>query len=75
MRELNNVSDVIIPLIAKMKATFCPVSDVAFSYDRMTKGATFIRNMSHNFYGCNFLESYGEVCLDLLGPEAITRLV
>jgi hypothetical protein len=62
--------DVIIFLIAKMKATFYTVS-----YVRMMKDATFIRNMTHNFYGCNFLESYGEVCLDLLGLEAITRLV
>jgi hypothetical protein len=67
--------DVIILLIAKMKATFYTASEAAISYDRMMKDATFIRNMTNNFYGCNFLESYGEVSLDLLGLEAITRLV
>jgi hypothetical protein len=62
--------------MAKMKATFNTVSETASTYERMMEGATFIRNMTVNFYGRNFLESHNEVfSLDLLGLEAITRLV
>jgi hypothetical protein len=42
----------------------------------MMNDSTFIRNLTANFYGCNFLESQGKVSsLDLLGLVAITRLV